>query len=237
MKNKKSSEGNKKIKKKIKIKLLPLIIFIVICLIFYLLYLIIIDLPIKNIYISGNNTLNDYDIIKTLEISDYPSFIKTTDNLLKKRAKNNLYINKIKVKRKFYNKIYIEVKENEPVLIDQDNMLVLSNGKKVDNNKNIVLPMLINYVPDTKYEDLIKKIAKINKKIWIEVSELKYEPTEQDKDRFRLYMNDGNVVYLTLTKFNKINYYNEIVSEFKCQKGILNLDSGNHFEIKENYCE
>ena len=90
---------------------------------------------------------------------------------------------------------------------------------------------LLNYTPDTKYEELIKELTKTEEDIRIKISEIKYEPTERDKDRFLLLMEDGNEVYLTLTKFDRINYYDTILEELdlKCQKGILNLDSGNHF--------
>ena len=46
-------------------------------------------------------------------------------------------------------------------------------------------------------------------------------------------MDDGNSVYLTLTKFEQINYYDEVLPQLEGKKGILYLDSGNHFEIME----
>ena len=46
-------------------------------------------------------------------------------------------------------------------------------------------------------------------------------------------MNDGNYVYLTLNKFNKINHYIEIIKEFNNKKGILYLDSGEYFKVIE----
>ena len=65
------------------------------------------------------------------------------------------------------------------------------------------------------------------------ISDIEYQPNEFDKDRFLLYMDDGNMVYLTLTKFKMINRYNEVLSQLEGHKGILYLDSGNHFKIKE----
>ena len=46
-------------------------------------------------------------------------------------------------------------------------------------------------------------------------------------------MHDGNYVYSPLDKIVKLNKYNEIYAELDGKKGILNLDSGNSFEIKE----
>ena len=60
-----------------------------------------------------------------------------------------------------------------------------------------------------------------------------YVPNEYDKDRFLLYLDDGNMVYLTLTKFKMLNYYEEVLPQLEGKKGILYLDSGNHFKIME----
>ena len=71
----------------------------------------------------------------------------------------------------------------------------------------------------------------LNKDILIRISEIKYDPNDIDNERFYLTMNDGNYVYLTLNKFDKINNYLEIVKTFNNKKGILYLDSGEYFEI------
>ena len=46
-------------------------------------------------------------------------------------------------------------------------------------------------------------------------------------------MDDGNSVYLTLTKFSKINYYDESIAQLGGHKGILYLDNGNYFKIMQ----
>ena len=46
-------------------------------------------------------------------------------------------------------------------------------------------------------------------------------------------MNDENTVYITLTKAKNLNNYNKIKEQLGTNKGILYLDSGNYFEIKE----
>ena len=70
-----------------------------------------------------------------------------------------------------------------------------------------------------------------NENVKNQISEIRYYPNEQDEDRFLLYMIDGNYVYLTLTKFKQINYYEEVLTKLDGKKGILYLDSGNHFQI------
>ena len=92
---------------------------------------------------------------------------------------------------------------------------------------------IVNYIPDTVYDNFIKKIVKLNEEVKNKISEIKYDPSEYDNSRFMFYMVDGNYVYVTLTKFDSLNYYNEIYPTLEGKKGILYLDSGNHFvEIK-----
>jgi cell division septal protein FtsQ len=63
------------------------------------------------------------------------------------------------------------------------------------------------------------------------ISEIKYDPNNVDEERFLLTMNDGNYVYLTLSHFDKINSYVDIIKNFENQKGILYLDSGEYFKV------
>ena len=86
----------------------------------------------------------------------------------------------------------------------------------------------------SEYKLLLKNLLKVKKSVRSSISEFYYDPNEFDKDRFLLYMDDGNSVYLTLTKFRMINYYNDVLPQLDGKKGILYLDSGNHFQIMEN---
>ena len=80
-------------------------------------------------------------------------------------------------------------------------------------------------------ESFLKKLDTIDRTILSQISEIKYEPNQYDKDLFLFYMNDGNYVYLTLNKFLSINKYVSIIKSFDNKKGILYLDSGEYFEV------
>ena len=43
-------------------------------------------------------------------------------------------------------------------------------------------------------------------------------------------MNDGNHIYINISKLDNLNYYSEIYPTLNGKKGTLYLDSGNHFE-------
>ena len=227
----------KKLVKKRKLRVFRLLLVLLILALFALgIYLFINDTT-KNIIIENTEYLNDGYIIELAEIKDYPSFWLTSSKKIEKKLEKSPYIKKVKIKRRFYNVLKIEVIENRPLFMyEGDQNIVFENKEKVQLQEEIELfriPRLMNYVPDDKYDLLIKGLKKIDKDTLGKVSEMTYNPNEYDKDRFLLYMDDGNSVYLTLTKFKMLNYYNKVLTQLEGKKGILYLDNGNHFQIKE----
>ena len=228
-------ETEKKLKKKTKIKFIPVLNALFILIIVGLVVYFVASLPISNIYIKGNNYLKDQEIIEQAKIDNYPSFIETMAYRIKKRLLKNDYIKEVKEKKKIFNTIEITVKEKNILFRkDENKVIVLEDGTEIDDGNKYSVPILLNYVPDTKYTSFLKHMNRINESVKSEISEIRYYPNEQDDDRFLLHMNDGNLVYLTLTKFSQINYYESVLDQLEGKKGILYLDSGNHFKVMEN---
>lgn len=218
-------------KKKVNLKKIIITIVGFLGLIIFAIY--IANMPIRNIYITGNNIVPDKKIIELsrLSINNTPLiksyFINIEENILKED-----YIKSVKVKRKKLNKIYIEVEEYKPLAFYK-NELILSSKKKVNNNYNInYLPYIVNDI-DKLYDKFVTSFTKVNNDILFKISHLEYVPNEVDKERFILYMIDDNYVYVTLNKITKINKYNSIINELENKKGIIYLDSGDYIEIKD----
>ena len=227
----------KKLVKKRKIRVFRFLLVLLILGFFALGVYLFINDNIKNIIIENTTYLNDDYIIEQAEIKDYPSFWLTSTKGIEEKLGKSPYIKKVNVKRKFYNVLAIETDENLPLFMyEGDQTVIFENKEKVKVEEEIEIfriPRLMNYVPDDKYDSLIKGLKKIDKDILGKVSEMTYTPNEYDKDRFLLYMDDGNSVYLTLTKFRMLNYYNKVLTQLEGKKGILYLDNGNHFQIME----
>ena len=169
--------------------------------------------------------------MESLNIIDYPSFIKTIFSI-KKNKINNPYIKNFTVKKKLINKLYIEIEEYKPIAIYKDKV-VLNNNSLADNIYNLdYLPYVINDI-DSIYDSFAKSFNKINNDILYRISQIEYKPNDIDNERFLLYMIDENYVYVSLSKIEKINKYNSIVASMKEQKGIIYLDSGDYVEIKK----
>ena len=227
----------KKVVKKKKLKIIPfLIVLLVIGGLSFGLYKTM-TAKIKNIIISNADYLKDDYIIDLAGIRDYPSFYLTNSLKMKKKLLKSPYIREVKIKREFYHILEIDVTVNRPLFINKDSGMVVFEDKRtiLETEANIVfrVPRLINYVPDDKYDTFIEKMAKVDKGTLGKISDIEYVPNDYDKDRFLLYMDDGNMVYLTLTNFKQIEYYNDVLEQLEGRKGILYLDSGNHFQIKE----
>ena len=221
-------------KRKLRVFRLLLIIFVPIGL-FFGVYSYL-NLPICNLIVKGNNYLEDDYILKLAGVYDYPSFWLTKLSKGEKKLENSNYIVNADIKRKMFRVVEINVVENRALFAkDIDKKIVFEDKKEVNvrDDYSFRVPRLLNYVPDKKYKSFIKGMSSINTDILAKISDIEYVPNDLDKDRFLLYMDDGNMVYLTLTKFKMINYYNDVLEQLEDRKGILYLDNGNHFQIKE----
>ena len=219
--------------RKRKIKLKGLIIVFAIILLGVLIFFGYRSLRVKNIYVTGNNLLKEYEIISLTNLRDYPYLYSVSTKKMETSIKSNPLVNSVKVKKTLSGKITITIDENRVLYQDNDGKYVLSNKEKLFLENDLLgIPTLINEYEEE--EKLIKKIIVVKPDILCKISEIEYKPNDLDKERFMFYMDDGNYVYITLSKINLINSYNEIYPTLEGKKGILYLDSGNHFEIKNN---
>ncbi len=218
-------------KKKRKLNKKKFLKFIIIITIILLSISFLTDIKINNVIVKGNILYNDYEIIKKAKLEDYPSSLKNSSSKIKKRLIKSPYIKKVNVYKKNLKEVVIEIEENLPLFYYLPSKKTVLTDRK-ETKDNFPVPTVINYVPDKIYESLLNKISKLNYNIVKRISEIKYDPNEVDDERFLLTMNDGNYVYLTLERFNKIDKYLEIIKQFDNKKGTLYLDSGEYFEVK-----
>lgn len=218
-------------KRKLKKGAIFVLLLILLVVVFSSIVYFVIGSEVKNIYIYGNTNLTDQEIIELAKLQDYPNFYTTSSNKIENNIKKNPLIKKVKVKKRFFQQVHIYIEEYK-ILFKSDDKYTLENEKEITLLKdNYNVPILINYVPNTKMESFISKLKEVDDSVLIKISEIKYDPTELDEDRFLLYMNDDNYVYITLTKLDLINKYNDAIEQLEGKKGILYLDSGNYFKI------
>ncbi|MBE6138285.1 MAG: FtsQ-type POTRA domain-containing protein [Firmicutes bacterium] len=219
-------------KKKRRLKIGAILICLTFLILFGSIVFGILSPKITNIYISGNSYLSDQEIIEIAKLEDYPSSIGNLSIIIKKRLEQHDLIVSAKVKKKFA-KVYIEVIENKPLFFDSNTSeTVFSDDIRL--KEKISSPILVNYVPDTIYNEFVDVMRRVNYDVLERTSEIIYNPNEVDEERFLFVMNDNNYVYLTLNKFTSINNYISIIKKFEGKKGILYLDSGEYFKVLDN---
>lgn len=213
------------------LKFLSFIAFIIIC---YFLTMYLLDIKTKNIIVLNNNYYSDEKIIETAGIEKYPKFLTLNTNKIKKKLLKLDLIENATIKKKWNFVLELTIKEKKILyLVRSENKYRLSDNKLYDIDDVLSVPTLINYVPESNEKKFVEAFKNIDNNIISMISEIEYSKTSYDSDRFLLYMNDGNMVYVTTTKLKSLNKYVDIVKKLENKKGILYLDSGNYFEIKE----
>ena len=226
-------------KKKKKLNIRRLIVFILIIYIIISSSLKIVNEPIHNIIITGNNLVSDKDIIELSNIKDYPPILFLNIKEMKNSILTNPLINDVEIKRDLRFRLKINVQELKVICLNKStNMLLLSDGSSTNNtSKYLGVPILINYTPEEILKKLLNGLKDIDEGTLSNISEIEYSPSTDsnnnivDDTRFLLKMNDGNLVYINISKINTLKYYQKIYASLKDNKGILHLDSGDYLEV------
>lgn len=227
----------KKVIKKKKLRIFPLLVLLLIVAILFVAIDFFLNTKIENIVVNGTTYLKDDDLLNLAEVIDYPGFYFTTSYNIKKKLETSPYVKKATVKKRFYHVLKLEIEENRALFFNNvTKKIVFKDTREADEDEkyNFRIPRLLNEINDEKkYKKFINRMNRISDDILGKISEIEYVPNEYDKDRFLLSMDDGNSVYLTLTKFSMIDYYDNVLGQLEGRKGFLYLDSGNHFKIME----
>ena len=205
-----------------------LFIYIIVCFLIYLY-----KEPVKHFYITGNSIVSDVEIIRSLGLENYPSYVSINPSKLEKKLKDNKFIKSVDISYGLNFKINIKVEENIPILVLRStNEVVLSNGVKIDNSREFIgLPILLNSTPNEVLNILVDELSYIDPGIRYMINDIEYAPSYDstgrsiDDKRFLLSMNDKNMVYITAKKTEVLNEYLNIISNYKIvNNGTLFLD-------------
>ena len=211
-------------KKKLRVKvLLKLILFV--CLVAFSINYIK-DLKVKNIYIKGNNNIKDVTIIETLGIKDYPKMISLKPKKLEEKLKTLPLVDHVNIKRNIFGKLTIEIEETKLLFFYKyNNKYITANNKSIEDDISYVgVPSLVNFTPDTVFDDLVVGLNKIDYDIVKMIGEMEYTPYKSeegqtiDNNLFTLYMNDGNIVKIDTVNIKNLNKYNTIYTSLEMNK-------------------
>ena len=217
-------------KKKRKIRLKRVALAILLLLILSLVIYAISFLKVRTYYVYNNKYLSDEQVLDILKLNKKSSFLFVNTLTEKAIINKNKRIKDVKIKRTLALEAKVYVTEYKILFFDEkNNYSVIENGDTI-SYKYDNAPVLDKEI----YKKFLKKMNKVNLDILDVISEIKYVPNGIDKERFLFSMNDGNYVYVTISKLTKINEYRSVIDSVENKKGILYLDYGNYFVPKEN---
>ncbi len=218
--------------------------FLIILLAIYLMGVVlakIITMPVKSIEVKGITLLKSTEVLKKANIDNYPNFLRVSTNSIKKKLIKEPLIKDVSVKKTITGRIVIDITESKVLFYNANSRKIVLDSKQEEDYKDIFLgvPILINYTPDTIYDELINKLSLVDQSIISKISEIEYSPHEKDgtildPERFILKMNDKNTVHINLLNIKKLDKYNEIY-EILENSGTLYLDSSSKNYIFKAY--
>ncbi len=222
-----------------KVRRLNVKALIVLLLIIYLIVMFLYEfltLPIKNIYIKNTNFLKDNEIIEIAGLKKYPSIFKLNTKKIEKKISTLDLVKNVSVKKSILGCLTINIEERKPLFYNRTKELVVLSGniEVAPSNKYLGIPTLVNYVPKELLEEFASSLEVVNPDIIGMINEILYDPDIKeditiDDKRFKLTMNDKNVVYVNVLNMERLNNYIEIYASISSavegKKGILYLDS------------
>lgn len=227
----KKQQKKKRLKLRVKV-VLKLLLFI--CIVALSIYYLT-KLNVKNIYISGNETIKDVTIIETLGIKDYPKIYKLKINKMEEKLENLPLVDYANIKRNIFGELKIEVVETKILFYYKySKKYITANNKSIEDSQEYIgIPTLINFTPDTIFDDLIAGLNKIDYDIIKMINEIEYTPykseegTTIDNNLFTLTMNDGNIVKIDTVNIKNLNQYKTIYTSLKMNetKRVVYLDT------------
>ncbi|HLR69862.1 MAG TPA: FtsQ-type POTRA domain-containing protein [Pseudogracilibacillus sp.] len=196
---------------------------------------------IKVIEVSGNNYMKEKEVIKLSGLTTDTNIWVYNKKSITDSIKEHPMIEDIEIKRKLPQTVHIKVKEQNVVGYIQNDLAfqpVLENGMIVttgDITNKGDGPLLNNFDDEQYLQRIATELSKIPDDIFNLISEVTWQPTEKNKYRIVLYMNDGYVVHATIRNFaNKMAIYPSIVSQLNPEdKGIVHMGVGTYFEKLE----
>lgn len=197
---------------------------------------------VQHVKVYGNSTIEKEKIKSWSELTSSDNFWSVNNEEIKEKISAHPEIEEASVSKKLFSTIEINVKEFERVgYLEEEGVYypVLSNGELLKGNGLETIsgdaPILYSFQDNEYLVDLAEELHRLPKNVSGLISEIAWEPTEENPYKVRLYMNDGHEVQGTIRSFaSNMEAYPSIVSQLDpTLEGVLHLGVGAYFEPAE----
>ncbi|MGG3691122.1 cell division protein FtsQ/DivIB [Heyndrickxia ginsengihumi] len=193
---------------------------------------------VKQVQVTGNETVEKQEIIKKSGISSKTNIWNIRKKNIAEKIESIPEVNQTTIHIALPNTIQIHIKEHTKIgyLQNKTNLYpVLEDGTIVHHALHYVSTDAIiftNFKEDRVLKDMLQQFKKLPKQIVSSISEVKYTPSKMDKELITLYMNNGFEVRASIPTFaEKMVHYPSIISQLNPnQKGVIDLEVGTYFK-------
>ncbi|WP_461179738.1 cell division protein FtsQ/DivIB [Virgibacillus ainsalahensis] len=212
--------------------------------IFFFLISIIVYLqsPLSNVHtinVTGNSLLEDEDIINLSNLTEDTNIWTINKSDVSSAVSENPIVESAEVYRRLPWTVEIQLNEFERVgYIKEENNFhpVLGNGttlNEIEQNSFIGdAPLLLGFTDEAYLHRMASGLQELPDSILNLISEIHWQPTDDNKNNIMLYMNDGYMVSGTIRDFaERMEIYPSIVSQLEPgSEGIIHIGVGAYFE-------
>lgn len=193
---------------------------------------------IKTINVEGNSYIADEEIIASSNLTVGNNIWTINQSEIERLISKDPIVESVSVQRKLPWTINIHVSEGQIIGYireDANYSPILGNGEileVVGDTYHGDAPLLNGFDDENYLDRMAGQLKALPENILNLISEIHWEPTEDNQNNILLYMNDGFIVKGTIRNFaEKMEVYPSIVSQLAAEdKGIIHIGVGVYFE-------
>lgn len=197
---------------------------------------------IKTINVEGNSYIADEEIIASSNLTVGNNIWTINQSEIERLISKDPIVESVSVQRKLPWTINIHVSEGHIIGYireDANYSPILGNGEileVVGDTYHGDAPLLNGFDDENYLDRMAGQLKALPENILNLISEIHWEPTEDNQNNILLYMNDGFIVKGTIRNFaEKMEVYPSIVSQLDAEdKGIIHIGVGVYFESFDN---
>lgn len=209
-----------------------------------LLALLYLQLPISHIAtITVNKTT-----LKTTAYYEQQSGLQRGESLwrfknsdIEHRLTQEKTVKKATVYRTWPSEVQVKITEHQPVAYIRDSAnhleYVLENGAILPTEKAVTeidMPIMTGFSDEKKRQHAVEQLRQLDEEMLHSISEISPNNKKKYGEHAKLYMNDGNIVYIDVKNLAyKLQYYPAMVMQAKkggTEKGVYHMEVANSFK-------
>lgn len=198
---------------------------------------------VKQVTVHNNSFISDKEVVEISGLSGKQNIWAIDFTAIKESLEKSPIIDKVTVDRKLPNTVAITVQEKEIIGILEDEegiyLPVLESGELLETVENQSFtgdaPLLIGFTDKDYLAKAAKELNKLPRDILDLISEMYWQPTEDNQNNVLFYMNDGFIVQSSIRDFAEgMTIYPSVVSQLDPKvKGVIHMGVGVYFEAFE----